>query len=330
MAIGLSGRVTPLGKRMLPEVNLSVEISGLKFKNPVLTASGTFGYGLEFLDFFDISELGGFCTKGLSLHPMKGNAPGRIAETPSGMLNAIGLENVGVECFIQEKLPLLADSDSLIIANIFGKTIDEFVALTEILNPQQKVAAYELNISCPNIKEGGVQFGHDPEMTHRVVEAVSEVSTKPVWVKLSPNVTDITVFAKACEQAGADAISLVNTFVGMVVDVHKRRPMLSNTTGGLSGPAIRPLAVRLVHQTVQAVDIPVIGIGGISTVRDALEFLIVGASAVQIGTANFVDPSAAVKIVGDLREHCAKEGVSDINEIIGSFQPIEEGGFVYY
>ena len=315
---------------MFSEVNLSVEISGLRFKNPVLTASGTFGYGLEFTDFFDISELGGFCTKGLSLHPMKGNAPGRIAETPSGMLNAIGLENVGVDCFIEEKLPLLEGSDCLVIANIFGKTIEEFIALTERLNPHPKVAAYELNISCPNIKEGGVQFGHDPEATHQVVQAVSSVSQKPVWVKLSPNVTDITVFARACEQAGADAITLVNTFVGMVVDVHKKRPMLSNTTGGLSGPAIRPLAVRLVHQTVQAVDIPVIGIGGISTVRDALEFLIVGARAVQIGTANFVDPSAAARIVGGLREHCVNEGISDINDIVGSFQPVEEGGFVYY
>jgi dihydroorotate dehydrogenase (NAD+) catalytic subunit len=311
-------------------VDLSVEISGLHFKNPVLTASGTFGYGLEFADFFDLSGLGGFCTKGLSLRPMAGNPPGRIAETPSGMLNAIGLENIGTQEFIDKKLPSLEKYDCHIIANIFGKTIDEFIQIAERLNPHSKISAYELNISCPNIKEGGVQFGHDPEMTYQVTHAVCEVSKKPVWVKLSPNVTDITVFAKACEAAQADALSLVNTFVGMAVDVEKMRPMLANITGGLSGPAIRPLAVRLVYEVCKAVDIPVVGIGGISTARDALEFLIAGARAVQIGTANFFDPLSAVKVVDGLRDYCESHGIGSINEIIGKLTPIEEGEFVYY
>lgn len=311
-------------------VDLTVDITGLHFKNPVLTASGTFGYGLEFNQFFDISELGGFCTKGLSLDPMAGNPPGRIAETPAGMLNAIGLENVGTEVFLREKLPELQPYDCHVIANIFGKTIQEFEQITKRLTPHQKVSAFELNISCPNIKEGGVQFGHDPKMTERVVAAVRRVTDKPVWVKLSPNVTDITLFARVCRDSGADALTLVNTFVGMSIDVYKRRPMLSHMTGGLSGPAIRPLAVRLVHQTVQAVDIPVIGIGGISTARDALEFLIAGAQAIQIGTANFVDPLTAPKVITGLREYCCEQGITDIKQVINSLQTIKEGDFVYY
>lgn len=311
------------------DVNLEVEISGLRFKNPVLTASGTFGYGLEFTEYFDISELGGFCTKGLSLEPLPGNPPGRIAETPAGMLNAIGLENVGTEAFIREKLPALERYDTHVIANIFGKTVEEFIAITERLEPQRKVSALELNISCPNIKEGGIEFGHDPDMTFRVVEAVRRHTRKPLWVKLSPNVTDIRVFARACEGAGADAISLVNTFVGMSIDVYRFRPMLSNSTGGLSGPAIRPLAVRLVHQACGAVRIPVIGIGGVSSARDALEFLIAGARAVQIGTANFFDPLVSVKVIRDLRRYCVEHGIRDINEIVGRLK-VEEGQFFYY
>jgi dihydroorotate dehydrogenase (NAD+) catalytic subunit len=309
--------------------DLTVNISGLSFRNPVMTASGTFGYGLEFTDFFDLSELGGFCTKGLSLKPLPGNAPGRIVETPAGMLNAIGLENVGVDCFLSEKLPKLERYDTHIIANIFGKTIEEFIALTEILGQYEKISALELNISCPNIKEGGIQFGHDPEMTFRVTESVKQRSRKPVWVKLSPNVTDIRIFARACEQAGADALTLVNTFVGMCIDVDRRRPMLSNTTGGLSGPAIRPLAVRMVHQAAQAVSIPIIGIGGVTSARDALEFMIAGASAVQIGTANFFDPLSAVKVIRGLGEYCEKHGLKSIREIVGTLK-IEEGQFFYY
>lgn len=298
--------------------DLSVEISGLRFKNPVLAASGTFGYGLEFTQFFDLSELGGFCTKGLSLKPMAGSPPGRIFETPAGLLNAIGLENVGTENFVRDKLPLLERYHTHVIANIFGKTIQEFVAITEKLNPHRKVSALELNISCPNIKEGGIQFGHDPDMTFRVVEAARKVSQKPVWVKLSPNVTDITVFARACESAGADAISLVNTFVGMSVDVHKRRPMLANITGGLSGPAIRPLAVRLVFEVAQAVKIPVIGIGGIVSAQDALEFMIAGARAIQVGTANFFDPLVTIKVIRGLREYCREHSVKNISELVGT------------
>jgi dihydroorotate dehydrogenase (NAD+) catalytic subunit len=312
------------------DIDLSVEFGGLRFKNPVLTASGTFGYGIEFTRFFDISELGGFCTKGLSLEPMAGNAPGRIFETPAGMLNAIGLENVGVDAFIRDKLPPLEPYDCHVVANILGKSTEEFIRIVEKLDPQPKVSAYELNISCPNIKQGGMQFGHDPKLTFQVVDAVRGATSRPVWVKLSPNVTDITVFARACEEAGADAVTLVNTFVGMAIDVYRRRPMLSNGTGGLSGPAIRPLAVRLVYQVAQAVSIPVVGIGGISCARDALEFLIAGASAVQVGTANFVDPLTGPRVVEGLRDHCREQGIPAVRELIGSLKPIAEGEFVYY
>lgn len=308
--------------------NLSVEIAGLKFKNPVLTASGTFGYGLEFTKFFDISKLGGFCTKGLSLEPMTGNPPGRIIETPAGMLNAIGLENVGVLSFIAEKLPALENYDTHIIANIFGKTLDEFALIAQKLDSQPQVSALELNISCPNIKEGGVEFGHDPKLTHQVVETVKSNSQKPLWVKLSPNVTDITIFARACEEAGADAVTLINTFVGMTVDVQKYRPQLSNITGGLSGPAIRPLALRLVHQVAQTVNIPVVGIGGITSARDALEFMLVGATAVQIGTANFFDPMSSLKIIRGLEQACEERNIQNISEIIGSIS-VQEGQFFY-
>ncbi len=308
--------------------DLSVEVGSLQLKNPVLAASGTFGYGLEFQQFFDLDRLGGFCTKGLSLQPMKGAAPGRIQETPAGMLNAIGLENVGVDGFIRDKLPLLGDCGTHVIANVLGKSIQEFVTIAERLEPYPEVSGLELNISCPNISEGGIHFGHDPEMTFQVVQAVRGSTRKPLWVKLSPNVTDITVFARACEEAGADAISLVNTFVGMSIDVHKRRPMLSNVTGGLSGPAIRPLAVRLVHQTAQAVRVPVVGIGGISHSRDALEFLIAGASAIQIGTANFYDPLVSLKVIDGLADYCRQQKLPGIRHLIGTLQ-IREGQFFY-
>ena len=351
---------------MTDPVNLQVEIGSLTLKNPVLTASGTFGYGLEFEQFFDISLLGGFCTKGLSLEPMAGTAPGRIHETPAGMLNAIGLENVGVEGFVKEKLPRLEHCECHIVANVLGKTLDEFKTIARRLDPYPQVSALELNISCPNIKEGGIEFGHDPHMTFAVTEAVRNATSKPVWVKLSPNVTDIRLFALACQDAGADAISLVNTFVGMSIDVNKRRPMLSNTTGGLSGPAIRPLAVRMAYRTFvgmsidvnkrrpmlsnttgglsgpairplavrmayeasQVVSIPIVGMGGISTARDALEFLLAGASAVQIGTANFYDPTVAIKVIEGLREYCVEQGIQDINEIVGSLE-VREGQFFY-
>ena len=310
--------------------NLAVEISGLTFKNPVITASGTFGYGVEFSPFFDLSQLGGICTKGLSLEPRPGNNPGRIIETPAGMLNAIGLENVGIDSFINDKLPRLEPFSCHVIANILGKSIDEFVAMVERLNDCEKVSAYEINISCPNVAEGGLQFSQDPKMAAQVTRAVKKASSKPVWIKLSPNVTDITLFARACEEAGADALTLVNTFVGMAIDVKKRRPMLSNVFGGLSGPAIRPLAVRMVYQASRAVSIPVIGIGGIVSARDALEFMIAGASAVQVGTANFIDPMASVNIVRDLENFCLEQGIADINELIGSLELPGPGGFLYY
>jgi dihydroorotate dehydrogenase (NAD+) catalytic subunit len=308
---------------MEPKVNLAVEIAGVRFRNPVLTASGTFGYGLEFAQFFDISRLGGFCTKGLSLLPMAGNPPGRIVETPAGMLNAIGLENVGIDCFIVEKLPLLAPYDTQVVANILGKSVEEFAELAGRLDPYAKISGLELNISCPNIKEGGIHFGHDPKMAFQAVTAVKRHTTKPVWVKLSPNVTDVTAIAKVCEEAGADALTLVNTFVGMSIDVYRRRPMLSNVTGGLSGPAIRPLAVRMVYQVARAVRIPVVGIGGIMCARDALEFMIAGATAVQVGTANFTDPLAAVKVIEGLEEFCHQQGISDINSVVGSLRTDE-------
>lgn len=311
-------------------VDLRVTIGALELKNPVLAASGTFGYGLEFARFFDIGRLGGFCTKGLSLEPMPGNPPGRIVETPAGMLNAIGLENVGVEAFIRDKLPSLERYDTVVVANVLGKSIEEFRRIVERLTPCRRVDAFELNISCPNVKEGGVQFGHDPRLTHQVVSAVRAATPKPVWVKLSPNVTDIKVFAQACEDAGADAVTLVNTFVGMAIDVEKRRPMLSNVTGGLSGPAIRPLAVRLTYEVARTVSIPVIGIGGITSPRDALEFLIAGASAVQVGTANFVDPLATLKIIEGLETYCLRHGFAAIREVVGSLEELPEGAFVYY
>ncbi|MFH1965624.1 MAG: dihydroorotate dehydrogenase [Acidobacteriota bacterium] len=315
---------------MSEKPDLSVDISGLTFKNPVITASGTFGYGVEFSPFFDLSLLGGICTKGLSLEPRPGNNPGRIIETPAGMLNAIGLENVGIESFITDKLPKLEPFTCHVIANILGKSIDEFVAMTEKLNTCEKVSAYEINISCPNVAEGGIQFSQDPEMAARVTRAVKQASSKPVWIKLSPNVTDITLFARACEEAGADALTMVNTFVGMSIDVKKRRPMLSNVIGGLSGPAIRPLAVRMVYQASRAVSIPIIGIGGIVTARDALEFMIAGAAAVQVGTANFIDPLASVNIINGLKEFCLEQGITDINELVGSLELPGPEGFLYY
>ncbi len=311
-------------------VDLSVEIGSLRLKNPVLAASGTFGYGVEFARFFDLSKLGGFCTKGLSLEPMAGNPPGRIVETPAGMLNAIGLQNVGVEAFISEKLPYLESYRTVVVANILGKSVEEFCRIVERLSSQPRVDAFELNVSCPNVRHGGIQFGHDPRLTYEVASSVRGVTEKPVWVKLSPNVTQIAPFARACEDAGADAVTLVNTFIGMAVDVEKRRPMLSHVTGGLSGPAIRPLAARLTYEAAQAVSIPVIGIGGITSARDALEFMIVGASAVQVGTANFVDPLATLKVVQGLEEYCLRHGLENIRSVIGSLQPIPQEGFVYY
>ncbi|MDA8126425.1 MAG: dihydroorotate dehydrogenase [Deltaproteobacteria bacterium] len=291
---------------------------GLVLKNPVLTASGTFGYGEIYAPFVDLSRLGAVVVKGLSLEPRAGNPPPRIMETPAGMLNAVGLQNIGVRAFIAEKLPFLRKFETKVIANIFGESVDEYLQVAEILNAAEGVHALELNISCPNVKKGGISFGALPEAAAEITGRVRKVTDLPLIVKLTPNVTDITVIAQAVEAAGADAVSLINTLTGMSIDIERRRPHLANITGGLSGPAIRPIALRMVWQTVQAVKIPVIGLGGIVTASDALEFLIAGAKAVQVGTANFNQPTAVAEILSGIETYLASHGIDDINELIGS------------
>ena len=300
--------------------NLSVEIAGIQFQNPILTASGTFGYGLEYINFIDLNRLGGIVVKGLSIKPSHGNSPPRIVETASGMLNAIGLQNIGVEAFIKEKIPLLKKFNTNIIVNFFGDTQDEYVRTAERLNDVTEIAALEMNISCPNVEKGGMTFGTDPKITEELVRKVRKVTSLPLIVKLSPNVTDIVVMAKAAANGGADALSIINTLLGMAIDVHSRRPMLANITGGLSGPAIKPVALRMVWQVAKTVNIPIIGIGGIMNAQDALEFIIAGASAVQVGTANFIDPSVSVKIFDGIKDYCEKNDISDINDLIGTLK----------
>lgn len=299
-------------------VDLSVDIGGLKLKNPVMTASGTFGYGREFSRFMDLETLGGIVVKGLSLTPSKGNPPPRVVETASGMLNAIGLENVGLAAFIKDKLPYLQTLNTAVVVNIYGTTIDAYAELAEKLEACEGVAAVEVNISCPNVKAGGIAFGADPKAAYAVVTAVRQRTRLPMWVKLSPNVTDVTTIARAAADAGADALSLINTLTGMAIDVDTRRPVLANITGGLSGPAIKPVALRMVWQVAQAVNLPVVGIGGIMTSADALEFLIAGATAVQVGTANFVNPRTAVEIVSGLEQYCRQNGLERLRELTGS------------
>lgn len=298
---------------------LAVEIAGIRFNNPVLTASGTCGYGLDMAELIDLDRLGGICTKGLSARPMPGNAPWRIVETHGGMLNAIGLQNIGARAFVEEKLPRLRAYDTRIIPNVFGYTIEEYIEAIEILESGEGIHGYELNISCPNVKAGGESFANDANQAAAVTRAVRKASSRPVIVKLSPNVTDVASIARAVEEAGADALSLINTAVGMSIDINTRRPRLANVTGGLSGPAIKPIAVRCVYQAFRAVRIPLIGIGGIANTEDALEFLIAGASAVQVGTANFYDPGASMKIVDGLADYCRRQGLKNITELIGSF-----------
>jgi dihydroorotate dehydrogenase (NAD+) catalytic subunit len=298
--------------------SLAVDLAGIKLKNPLMPASGTFGYGEEFAPYLDLNRLGAIVTKGLSLQPRAGNSTPRICETTSGMLNAIGLQNVGVEQFVKYKLPFLEQLSTPVIVNFFGNTAEEYAEVAARLDELPAVTALEMNISCPNVKRGGIVFGTDPQAIQRVIAGVRARTTKPLIVKLTPNVTDIQVTARAAQEGGADILSLINTLTGMAVDVKSRRPRLANTSGGLSGPAIRPIAVRLVHQVVQAVTIPVIGIGGIFSAEDALEFLIVGARAVQIGTANFVDPTAMERILDELEEFCIAEGIDDINDIVGT------------
>lgn len=286
--------------------DLAVEIAGIKFKNPVLGASGTFGYGLEFAGLIDLNRLGGFCTKGLSARPLPGNAPARIVETHGGMLNAIGLQNVGARAFVEEKLPLLRQYDTRVIANVFGYADEDYVEAIKMLNDGEGIAAYELNISCPNVKEGGIVIGNSPQAAAKLTEKAKGASSRPLIVKLSPNVTDVKVLARAIVEAGADALSLINTLIGMSVNVNTRKPRLNYGTGGLSGPAIKPIAVRMVYEVASTVDVPLLGIGGIATAADALEFIIAGATAVQIGTANYYDPTVTMKVIDGLSNYCSR------------------------
>ncbi len=305
---------------MTAKPDLSVAIGRISLKNPVMTASGTFGYAREFETLLDLNRLGGIIVKGLSLEPSKGNPPPRAAETPCGMLNAIGLENVGFAEFVKSKLPFLKTLSAPVFVNIYGKTVDEYAQLAARIEDTEGIAGIEVNISCPNVTCGGVAFGVDPLAAFQVVKAVRNSTNLPVMVKLSPNVTDITVIARSAADAGADSLSLINTLTGMAVDIRTRRPKLANITGGLSGPAIRPVALRMVWQTVQAVKIPVIGIGGIMTAADALEFLIVGASAVQIGTASFVNPRATMEILDGIENYMTENRISAMSELIGTLE----------
>ena len=300
------------------QVDLSVNFAGLTFKNPIIAASGTFGYGVEFEDIVALPRLGGFVVKGLSREPMPGNPPPRMFETAAGMLNAIGLQNIGARAFIEEKLPKLQKVKNIqVVANVFGYTTKEYEETIQILNDGQGIAAYELNVSCPNTKHGGITFGADPVLLEEVVYSAKRVAKRPLIVKLSPNVTSIPRMARVAAEAGADAISLVNTFVAMAIDAKTRRPRITNVTAGLSGPAIKPIALRMVYEAAHSVDIPVIGMGGITTGEDVVEFMLAGAAAVQVGTANYFDPCATERVVSDLEKWCIENRVRKITDLIG-------------
>jgi dihydroorotate dehydrogenase (NAD+) catalytic subunit len=308
---------------MIKKPRLEVEVGGIRMKNPVMTASGTFGYGEEFSPFIDLDKLGAIVLKGITLKPKRGNPPPRIIETPSGILNAIGLQNVGVEVLINKKLPYLQKFTTPIIINISGDTIEEYVELARKLDDisQEKgIAGLEINISCPNVQKGGIVWGTEAQLTYKVVNNIRKVTTLPLIVKLSPNVTDIKVIAQAAEEAGADVLSLINTLVGMAVDVSLRRPKLANISGGLSGPAVKPVALWMVWQVFQTVNIPIIGMGGIMKAQDALEFIIAGARAVSIGTANLVNPKAAIEIIKGIEKYLVENKIKDINELVGSLK----------
>ena len=300
--------------------NLSVNIGNLRLKNPVMTASGTFGYGEEFADLIDLNQLGGIIVKGTTRMPRQGNPYPRMVETPSGMLNAVGLQNKGVDYFVEHIYPRICDLDTAIIVNVSGSTVDDYVAVCERLNPLDKVAAVEINISCPNVKQGGMTFGTTCTGAQSVVSACRKAYDGTMIVKLTPNVTDVTEIARAAQEAGADALSLTNTFLGMAIDVERQVPCLSTITGGLSGPCIRPIAVRMVWQVAKAVNIPVIGLGGIMNGRDALEFILAGATAVQFGTANFVDPQATIKAIGYINDYLDRHGLDSVNQLIGALK----------
>jgi dihydroorotate dehydrogenase (NAD+) catalytic subunit len=300
--------------------NMRVNIGGIEISNPVMTASGTFGYAKEYEALVDLNRLGAIVVKGLSLEPSKGNPPQRIVETPCGMLNAIGLENVGLAAFIEEKVPFLRRLNTPVFINIYGKSITEYAELAARLEDIDVVSGVEVNISCPNVKSGGIAFGAYPESAAEVVRAIRKQTNRPLMVKLSPNVTDITEIAKAAEGEGSDSISLINTITGMAINIETRRPKLANITGGLSGPAIKPVALRMVWQVVQTVQVPVIGIGGIMTAKDALEFLIAGATAVQVGTANFINPHATIDIIDGIEAFLMQRNITDIADVIGTIE----------
>ncbi|MFQ6044042.1 MAG: dihydroorotate dehydrogenase [Candidatus Poribacteria bacterium] len=299
-------------------IDLNVDIGGIEMKNPVMTASGTFGYGEEYADFVNLNRLGAIVVKGITREARLGNPPPRIVETPAGMLNAIGLQNVGVEAFIAKKLPYLSRYDVPVIVNINGEKIQDYVHLAQRLDGIKGIAGLEVNISCPNVERGGMSFGVDANLTHQIVESVRQNTNLPLIVKLSPNVTDITQIALSAESAGADALSLINTLLGMAIDIRTRRPMLANITGGLSGPAIKPIAVRMVWQTAKVVKIPIVGMGGIMTAEDAIEFLLAGATAIAVGTANFVNPRSSLDIIDGIRDFLLERGISDVNKLIGN------------
>ena len=300
--------------------NLNINIGKLQLKNPVMTASGTFGYGTEFSDFMDVSRIGGIFVKGTTLRGREGNPYPRMAETPSGMLNAVGLQNKGVDYFINHIYPTIKDFDTNIIVNVSGSTIEDYVETAEMLNSLEKIPAIELNISCPNVKEGGMAFGTSCLSAAQVVKSVRMAYKNELIVKLSPNVTDISEIALAVEAEGADSVSLINTLLGMAINAEKRKPVLSTITGGLSGPAVKPIALRMVWQVAQAVKIPVIGLGGIMNAADAIEFLLAGASAIQIGTANFIDPTVSIKVIDGINDYLDRHGFQSVHEIVGALE----------
>ncbi len=299
-------------------VKTSFTLAGVEFKNRVLVASGTYGYGDDVVELADVNRLGGIITKSLSLKPRPGNPPPRIVETPSGMLNSIGLANIGVHRFVKEKLPFLRALSTAVVGNIAASSIDEYCAVLDILEETGDIDAYEINVSCPNVREGGLNFGTSCPMTGEITRRLRARTKKPLIIKLTPNVTHISEFARAVEAEGADAVSVINTLIGMAIDIKTRRPLLATVTGGLSGPAIRPVAIAKVYETARAVKIPVIGIGGIMNAHDAIEFFLAGATAVQVGTANFIDPAAGIKIARGIVEYCEQAGVSDVGELVGA------------
>ena len=309
-----------LDSNNMSEVDLSVDLAGIHLTNPVIAASGTFGYGEEFERFADLRRIGGICVKGTSARPMNGNLPPRLFPTASGMLNSIGLENVGVDAFIRDKMPFLRTAGSAVFVNVFGFDEDEYAEVVDKLNGCEGVAAYELNISCPNTKHGGMVFGQSPELTRQLMKMLKARSRRPIIVKLSPNVTDVTELARAAEEGGADALTVANTFLGMAIDTDTFKPRIHTVTGGLSGPAIRPITLRMVYQCARAVEIPVIGLGGITKAEDAVEYFLAGAAAVQVGTANFYDPRAALHVLTGLERFLKKKGLSSVRDLVGQMK----------